>query len=53
MKVTVPLAALLLIAALGYILGTEHGRAQREVVMVRLGQRQVDDPARAGDENPA
>ena len=38
MKVTVPVAALLLAVALGYILGTESGRAKRDDLVVRLGR---------------
>ncbi len=38
MKVTVPFAALLLAVALGYILGTERGRAKRDDLLVRLGR---------------
>ena len=38
MKVTIPLALLLLLAAaIGYLLGTENGRAQRDLVLVKLG----------------
>jgi ABC-type dipeptide/oligopeptide/nickel transport system permease subunit len=38
MKVTVPFAALLLAVAIGYILGTESGRAKRDDLLVRLGR---------------
>ena len=38
MKVTVPVAALVLAVALGYILGTESGRAKRDDLAVRLGR---------------
>jgi len=49
MKVKIPLVLLLLIAtALGYALGTENGRTQRDVILVKLGRK--DDPA---DEAPA
>lgn len=41
MKVKVPLALLLLLAAaVGYMFGTEAGRLQRDVVLVKLGRKQ-------------
>ncbi len=41
MKVKVPLALLLLLAAaVGYMFGTESGRLQRDVVLVKLGRKQ-------------
>ena len=44
MKITVPLGILLLLAlGLGYMLGTEDGRARRDVVLVKLGRREADD----------
>ena len=44
MKVKIPLALLLLIAtALGYALGTENGRAQRDVILVKLGRKDAID----------
>ena len=44
MKVKIPLLLLLLLAAAaGYAYGTEHGRAQRDVILVRLGRRDPDD----------
>lgn len=33
----------LIAVAVGYLLGTEHGRAQREVILVKLG-RGGNDP---------
>lgn len=43
MKIKIPLGLLLLLAgALGYLLGTENGRAQRDVIMVKLGRKQAD-----------
>ena len=47
MKLKVLLIMLLLAAAVGYLLGTEQGRSQREVVLVKLGRRQpeTDDPS--------
>ena len=54
MKVKLPLAVLLLLAiALGYVLGTESGRAQRNVILVKLGRKQADEPASAVDEDMA
>ncbi len=39
MKVKIPLAFLLLLAgALGYLFGTESGRARRDVILVKLGR---------------
>jgi hypothetical protein len=54
MKVTVPLAALLLAAAIGYILGTESGRAQRDDLLVRLGlgRGAAADPGAGDDTMP-
>ena len=50
MKLKVLLIMLLLAAAVGYLLGTEQGRAQRDVVLVKLGRRQPDgDDASPGD----
>lgn len=46
MKVKLPLAALLLLALVaGYLLGTENGRAQRDVILVKLGRKDADEPA--------
>jgi hypothetical protein len=43
MKVKVPLALLLLLAAaVGYMFGTEAGRLQRDVVLVKLGRKQEE-----------
>lgn len=55
MKVTVPIAALLLAAALGYILGSERGRAKRDDLLVRLGRgtgNSVDTAQSANDPTP-
>jgi hypothetical protein len=54
MKVTVPLAALLLAAAIGYILGTESGRARRDDLLDRLGLGRGDaaDPGAGDDTMP-
>ena len=53
MKVKVPLAALLLLAlALGYVLGTENGRAQRDMVLVKMGRKPADEPG-VDDESAA
>ncbi len=44
MKIKLPLGLLLLMAgALGYLLGTENGRAQRDVILVKLGRKQADE----------
>jgi len=42
MKVTIPVGVLVLVAILAYLLGTESGRAQRDVVMVKLGRGDSD-----------
>ena len=48
MKVKVPLLILLLIAAaVGYMYGTEGGRAQRDLILVKLGRG--EDPSSADD----
>ncbi len=44
MKVRIPLALLLLLAAaIGYLLGTERGRAQRDVILVKLRRTSGED----------
>ena len=44
MKVKIPLLLLLLLAgALGYLFGTERGRAPRDEVMGKLGSRDADE----------
>lgn len=44
MKVKVSLLLLLaMAAALGYMLGTEGGRAQRDVILVKLGKGPRED----------
>jgi hypothetical protein len=53
MKVTVPIAALLLAAAVGYILGTETGRARRDDLLVRLGRGTAAATDQASDETIA
>jgi hypothetical protein len=46
MKVKLPLATLLLLAlVVGYVLGTENGRAQRDMILVKLGRKEADEPA--------
>ena len=43
MKVKIPLALLLLLAAaVGYMFGTEAGRLQRDVILVKLGRKDDD-----------
>ena len=50
MKVKVPLLLLLLLAAaVGYLLGTESGRAQRDVLLVRLGCKEPEADALGAD----
>lgn len=52
MKVKVPLLLLLVLAAaVGYTLGTESGRAQRDVILVKLGKGPKEEAA--GDDEPA
>ncbi len=48
MKVTIPIGLLLLVAMIAYVLGTESGRAQRDVVLVKLGRKD----AAAGSPDP-
>ena len=44
MRVRIPLLLLMLLAAaIGYLLGTERGRAQRDVILVKLGRKAGDD----------
>ncbi len=40
-KLSLTFLLLLLAGALGYILGTEQGRAQRDVILVKLGRKQA------------
>ena len=43
MKVTIPLMLLLLLAAaIGYLIGTENGRAQRDLILVKLGYKESE-----------
>lgn len=42
MKVTVPLFLLVLATIAGYMLGTEAGRAQRDVLLVKLGRARAE-----------
>ncbi len=45
MKVKIPLVLLLLIAgAVGFLLGTDAGRAQRDVILVKLGRGPKGEP---------
>jgi hypothetical protein len=45
MKVKFPLAVILLLAlTLGYVLGTENGRAQRDMILVKMGRKDADEP---------
>lgn len=43
MKVKVPLLLLLVLAAVGYAFATENGRAQRDMILVRLRRKDADD----------
>ncbi len=45
MKVTIPIGLLLLVALIAYALGTESGRAQRDVVLVKLGRKDAGAPS--------
>ena len=52
MKVKVPLALVLLLAlSLGYLLGTEAGRAQRNLILVKVGRRPSEDELEAEAED--
>ena len=43
MKVKVPIALIILLAiACGYLMGTESGRKQRDVILVKLGRADGD-----------
>jgi hypothetical protein len=54
MNVKVPLAALLLLAlALGYVLGTEDGRARRDAMLARLRHEEAEVSEAAAEEAPA
>jgi len=49
MKVKVPLLLLLLLAAaVGYLLGTESGRAKRDQLLVKLGHKEAEADAAIG-----
>ena len=48
MKVKIPLALVLLLAiSLGYLLGTEAGRAQRNMILVKVGRKPSEDELEA------
>jgi len=48
MKVKIPLALVLLLAlSLGYLLGTEAGRAQRDMILVKVGRTPSEDELEA------
>lgn len=43
MKVKIPLGLLVVLAAaLGYLLGTESGRQQRDVILVKVGRKEAE-----------
>ncbi len=43
MKMTAVLLVLAIGAAIGYLLGTESGREQKEIILVKLGRGGGDD----------
>jgi len=50
MKVKIPLVLLLLIAsAIGYAIGTENGRAQRDAMLTKMGRKDAIDPVGAAE----
>ena len=50
MKVKVPIALIVLLAiACGYLMGTESGRKQRDVILVKLGRGDGDTLDEAAD----
>ena len=50
MKVKIPLVLLLaIVSALGYALGTENGRAQRDAMLIKMGRKDAMDSADATD----
>ena len=52
MKVKIPLALVLLLAiSLGYLLGTEAGRSQRNLILVKVGRRPSEDELEAEAED--
>lgn len=49
MKVTIPIGLLVIVAVLAYLLGTESGRSQRDVVLVKLGRKDAGGATDAED----
>jgi hypothetical protein len=49
MKLTAVLLVLAIGAALGYLLGTESGREQKEVILVKLGRSGGDGDGGGAD----
>jgi hypothetical protein len=49
MKVTIPIGLLLLVALVAYALGTESGRAQKELILVKLGRKDAEGDEAGGD----
>lgn len=45
MKVTIPIGVLILAVLLGYLLGTESGRSQRDVILVKMGRGRPEEAA--------
>lgn len=53
MKVTVPLALMLIVAsAIGYLVGTESGRQQRELILVKFGRARAGGEAGPASDDP-
>jgi hypothetical protein len=51
MKVKIPLALVLLLAiSLGYLLGTEAGRSQRNMILVKVSRKPREDELEAEPE---
>ena len=54
MKVKIPLAVVLLLsAAVGYLLGTEAGRQQRDMILVKVGRKPELAPEGEGEGDAA
>ena len=54
MNVKIPLAVLLVLSvALGYMLGTESGRQQRDALLAKVGRKQIGGDADETEAAPA
>ena len=42
MKIKVPLLLVVVALVVGYLLGTESGRAQRDALLVKLGRKEAE-----------